>query len=119
MGEIKGTTKLVGLIGWPVNHSLSPQMHNAAFADKGLDFCYVAFPVKPAALKQAILGLRALGMIGANVAVGVSVGKDVGVGEGRGVTVGPLGGLAYVATMLNSAVSTQRLASSTSSPAVR
>lgn len=67
MGEIKGTTKLVGLIGWPVNHSLSPQMHNAAFADKGLDFCYVAFPVKPAALKQAILGLRALGMIGANV----------------------------------------------------
>ena len=67
MGEIKGTTKLVGLIGWPVNHSLSPQMHNAAFADKGLDFCYVAFPVKTAALKQAILGLRALGMIGANV----------------------------------------------------
>ncbi len=67
MGEIKGTTKLVGLIGWPVNHSLSPQMHNAAFADKGLDFCYVAFPVKPAALKPAILGLRALGMIGANV----------------------------------------------------
>ena len=67
MGEIKGTTKLVGLIGWPVSHSLSPQMHNAAFADKGLDFCYVALPVKPAALKQAILGLRALGMIGANV----------------------------------------------------
>lgn len=67
--EIKGTTKLVGLIGWPVNHSLSPQMHNAAFADKGLDFCYVAFPVMPAALKEAVRGLRALGIVGANVTI--------------------------------------------------
>jgi shikimate dehydrogenase len=69
MKEIKGTTKLVGLIGWPVDHSLSPQMHNAAFADKGLDFCYVAFPVMPASLKEAVRGLRALGMVGANVTI--------------------------------------------------
>ncbi|MFN8457049.1 MAG: hypothetical protein U0401_20700 [Anaerolineae bacterium] len=38
---ITGKTSLVGLIGWPVEHSLSPTMHNAAFAQLGLDWAYM------------------------------------------------------------------------------
>ncbi len=47
---IKGTTRLAGLFGYPVEHSVSPQMHNAAFEALGLDWCYVAFSVRPADL---------------------------------------------------------------------
>ena len=45
MREIKGTTQLVGVFGWPVAHSLSPPMHNAAYEDLGLDYVYLPFPV--------------------------------------------------------------------------
>ena len=44
---IDGHTTLVGLIGWPVEHSLSPAMHNAAFEALGLNWCYVPLPVPP------------------------------------------------------------------------
>ncbi|MER3401520.1 MAG: shikimate dehydrogenase [Thermoflexus sp.] len=67
--EIRGTTRLVGLMGWPVAHSRSPQMHNAAFAALGLDWAYVPLPVRPEDLEAAIRGLRALGFVGANVTV--------------------------------------------------
>ena len=66
---ITGKTKLIGLIGWPVEHSLSPAMHNAAFATLGLDYCYVPLPVAPGRLKEAVEGLRALSFVGANVTV--------------------------------------------------
>ncbi len=70
-------TQLVGLIGWPVGHSRSPAMHNAAFAALGLNWAYVPLPVAPPAgntsvagrVGEAVLGLRALGMRGANVTV--------------------------------------------------
>lgn len=70
-------TRLVGLIGWPVGHSRSPTMHNAAFAALGLDWAYVPLPVAPPAhgddaaarVRDAVLGLRALGLRGANVTV--------------------------------------------------
>ena len=65
--EIRGTTRLVGLIGWPVEHSLSPRMQNAAFAALGLDWAYVALPTPPARLGEAVRGLHALGFAGANV----------------------------------------------------
>ena len=42
---ISGKTQLVGLIGWPVSHSVSPPMHNAAFDALGLDWRYVPLPV--------------------------------------------------------------------------
>ena len=42
MSTITGKTNLVGLLGQPVNHSLSPIMHNAAYEEMGLDWCYVA-----------------------------------------------------------------------------
>lgn len=69
---ITGSTKIVGLLGWPVSHSLSPAMHNAAFDYLGLDWRYVPMPVdakSPEAVQQALAGLRALGLRGANVTV--------------------------------------------------
>jgi shikimate dehydrogenase len=72
MATISGKTTLVGLIGWPVGHSVSPPMHNAAFAALGLDWCYVPLPVplEPATrIGDAVRGLRALGLRGANVTV--------------------------------------------------
>ena len=67
MTTISGTTRLTGIIGWPVAHSLSPAMHNAAFAALGLDMVYVALPVPPAHVRAAIEGLAALGFRGVNV----------------------------------------------------
>src|SRR5262245_5579142 len=65
--EISGTTTLVGILGWPVEHSLSPRMHNAAFAALGLDWAYVALPTPAERLEHAVRGLSALGFVGANV----------------------------------------------------
>ncbi|HSJ51132.1 MAG TPA: shikimate dehydrogenase [Actinomycetota bacterium] len=63
----RGTTRVVGVMGWPVAHSLSPALHNAAFAALDLDWTYVALPVAPGRVSQAVAGLRALGFVGANV----------------------------------------------------
>jgi shikimate dehydrogenase len=57
----------VALIGHPVSHSLSPRMHNAAFAALALDWAYVALDVPPARLEEAVRGLAAAGFAGANV----------------------------------------------------
>ncbi len=67
MTEIGGVTRLVGLLGWPVEHSLSPQMHNAAFAALDLDWAYVPLLTEPERLADAVRGLAALGFAGANV----------------------------------------------------
>lgn len=66
---IDGETQLVGLIGWPVAHSLSPAMHNAAFDALGLNWRYVPLPVPPGQVEAAVRGLAALGFRGANVTV--------------------------------------------------
>jgi shikimate dehydrogenase len=65
--RITGRTTLVGLIGWPVEHSLSPTMQNAAFDALGLDWAYVPLPTTPESLAAAVTGLGALGFAGANV----------------------------------------------------
>jgi shikimate dehydrogenase len=62
-------TRLVGLIGDPVSHSLSPRMQNAAFAACALDWAYVPLPVKAEQLEEAVAGLVALGFGGANVTI--------------------------------------------------
>lgn len=62
-------TALYGVIGWPVGHSASPAMMNAAFADMGIDAYYGAFPVQPQQLATAIAGIRALGLRGVNVTI--------------------------------------------------
>ncbi|RKU25163.1 shikimate dehydrogenase [Candidatus Poribacteria bacterium] len=64
---ITGHTKIVGVIGSPINHSRSPQMHNAALSKAGLDFVYVPFHVSADAIDQAINGFKALKIIGINV----------------------------------------------------
>jgi shikimate dehydrogenase len=63
------STRLVGLVGWPVAGSLSPPMQNAAFAARGLDWAYVALPVEPGQgrLREVVRGLAAAGFAGANV----------------------------------------------------
>jgi shikimate dehydrogenase len=66
---ITGKTKVVGLLGWPVQHTLSPAMQNAAFQAVGLDFSYLAFGVRPEELPQALAGARALGFGGLNLTI--------------------------------------------------
>lgn len=66
---IDGSTHLVGVIGWPVEHSLSPIMHNAVFEALGLPWCYVPLAVPRGQVAAAVPGLAALGFRGANVTV--------------------------------------------------
>jgi len=66
---IRGTTTLVGLLGWPTEHSLSPPMQNAGFEALGLDWAYVPLPTPPERLAEAVRGLVAVGFAGANVTI--------------------------------------------------
>lgn len=66
---IDGSTKKVGVMGWPISHTLSPFMHNAAFAASGLNYAYLPFAVKPEDLGKAVAGLQALGFSGMNVTI--------------------------------------------------
>jgi shikimate dehydrogenase len=61
------TPNFVGVLGWPLEHTLSPVIHNAAFKRLGLNWVYLAWPVPPDALVDAVTGMRALGGMGANV----------------------------------------------------
>lgn len=65
--DISGKTKLCALIGDPVEHSLSPAMHNAAFQYLGLNYVYLAFKVEKGRLREAIAGVKALNIRGLNV----------------------------------------------------
>lgn len=67
MPQINGSTELFGIIGNPVRHSLSPVMHNAAFASLGMNRVYVPMPVNN--VEQAMSGLRGLGFRGVSVTV--------------------------------------------------
>jgi shikimate dehydrogenase len=69
MMTIDGKTQLIGLIGWPVSHSFSPAMHNAAALDLGLNYVYIPMPVHPHNLQSAVQGIAALGFKGINVTV--------------------------------------------------
>jgi len=66
---ITGKTKLLGVIGHPVEHSLSPAMHNAAIAHLGLDYVYLPLPVKPEDLAAALQGFAAIGLVGFNATI--------------------------------------------------
>jgi shikimate dehydrogenase len=69
MPQITGTTKLLGVIGDPIAHSLSPVIHNAAIAHLDLDCVYVAFPVKSIDLATALAGFVAIGVVGCSVTI--------------------------------------------------
>ena len=64
---IGARTRLVALLGHPVEHSLSPRMQNAAFAARALDWAYVALDVPPERLEEVVRGLAAARFAGANV----------------------------------------------------
>lgn len=66
---INGKTIVYGIIGHPVEHSFSPAMHNAALTELGLNAVYVPFCPPPEKLKEAVDGIRALGIVGVNVTV--------------------------------------------------
>jgi len=67
--DISGKTKICALIGDPVEHTMSPAMHNAAYRKLGLDYIYIPFRVKPEQLAPAVDGLRALNVCGFNVTI--------------------------------------------------
>lgn len=67
--SISAKTQTVAIFGHPVLHSLSPAIHNAAFAAQGLDYVYVAHDVKPEQLLNAMSGIRALGYRGLSVTI--------------------------------------------------
>lgn len=67
--DVTGKTRVLGIIGWPVAHSLSPLMQNAALEALGLDWVYVPFAVREEELARAVAGLRALGVAGFNVTI--------------------------------------------------
>lgn len=58
---------MLGVIGHPISHSLSPRMHNAVFANGEIDYSYLAMDVNPGKLEDAVKGLAALGFVGFNV----------------------------------------------------
>ena len=64
---VTGKTKICGLIGDPVEHTMSPVMHNAAFREAGIDYIYLPFRVRKEELDKAIEGMRALNIRGLNV----------------------------------------------------
>ncbi|MEY2467620.1 MAG: shikimate dehydrogenase, partial [Actinomycetota bacterium] len=67
MNSLTGATRVAGVIGDPVRHSLSPAIHNAAFAEAGLDWAFVAFEVVDGDAPAAVAGARALGIDGLSV----------------------------------------------------
>ncbi|MEO1769155.1 shikimate dehydrogenase [Candidatus Enterococcus ferrettii] len=67
--RLTGHTLLIGLMAYPIRHSMSPTMHNEAFAKLGLDYAYLAFEVENEQLKDAVQGIRALGLRGSNVSM--------------------------------------------------
>ena len=69
MQLITGKTKLLGIIGDPVEHSLSPVMHNVAIASLGLDYVYVPFPVKQGDLNRAVAGFAAVDLQGFSITI--------------------------------------------------
>jgi shikimate dehydrogenase len=69
VAAIDAGTRIAGIIGWPVDHSLSPAMHNAAFEALELNWAYAAFPVHPDRVGEAVRGLAAAGCGGLNVTI--------------------------------------------------
>jgi len=66
---ISGKIRICGIIGDPLEHTMSPVMHNAAFREMGVDYLYVPFTVKKEKLGKAIEGMRALNIRGLNVTI--------------------------------------------------
>jgi shikimate dehydrogenase len=68
-GAISGKTIICGVIGDPIEHTMSPAMHNAAFKTQGLDYVYLPFKVQSLELRKAVEGIRGLNLRGVNVTI--------------------------------------------------
>lgn len=79
--SVSASTAVVALLGHPVGHSISPQIHNAAFGALGLDAVYIALDVAPDGVTAALVGLEAMGFLGANVTVPHKQAVYAAVGE--------------------------------------
>ena len=66
---LSGRTRLAGIMGWPVAHSLSPRLHGHWLLRYGIDGAYVPLPVRPERLEQALSALPALGCVGVNLTI--------------------------------------------------
>ena len=66
---ITGKTKVVGVIGHPIEHSMSPPMHNNAFKELNMDYVYVAFHVLPENIEKLIESCKTLDIKGLNVTI--------------------------------------------------
>ncbi|MEW6087502.1 MAG: shikimate dehydrogenase [bacterium] len=66
---INGKTKITGIFGCPVEHTLSPVIHNTAFEYLGLNYVYLPFLVKPEDIKQSLAGIKTLGICGVNLTI--------------------------------------------------
>jgi shikimate dehydrogenase len=67
--DVNGKTKITGIFGYPIEHTLSPLMHNTAFNHLELDICYVPFRVSPEDLADAVASVRSLNLLGVNITV--------------------------------------------------
>lgn len=67
--QINGKTNITGIFGYPIEHTLSPQMHNAAFDALNLNYCYVPFLVHPDFLEIAVKSIKALNIKGVNITI--------------------------------------------------
>lgn len=66
---LSGTSRIAGVLGWPVSHSRSPRLHNHWLERYGIDGAYIPLPVRPESFSSAVTALASLGFCGANVTV--------------------------------------------------
>ena len=84
MARINGTTQLAGVIGWPLDHSLSPAMHNAVYEELGLDWVYVPLAVADeVGLRRLVAAIRSLPFVGLQRHHAVQGGDARAVRRGR------------------------------------
>src|SRR5438270_4752150 len=69
MPALTGTTRLAGILGWPVSHSRSPRLHGYWLDRYRIDGAYVPLPVAPEHFFDAVRALGSLGFVGANVTI--------------------------------------------------
>src|SRR6516164_9221037 len=67
--RVSGTTRLAGIMGWPVTHSRSPVLHSFWLDETGVDGAYVPLPARPQHLEQALRALPILGFRGCNLTI--------------------------------------------------
>ncbi len=67
--NVNGKTRIIGIFGYPIEHTLSPLMHNSAFEKLKMNNCYIPFRVDPNELSNAVQSIRSLNLLGVNVTV--------------------------------------------------